>query len=132
MGSYNLKTISIGEDTYKIKPEDATQSSSGLMSAKDKTKLDGIASGANINTHRPVKMNGTQILGNNTTALDLIAGSNIDLSNSSGAITITATDTTYSVATPSVNGLMSTADKIKVDNLVAITSSEITTIFSDL
>lgn len=44
----------------------------------------------NTDTHRPIKMNGTQILGNNTTALDLVAGSNITLTNNSGAVTIEA------------------------------------------
>lgn len=45
----------------------------------------------NTNTHRPIKMNGTQILGNNTTALDLVAGSHISLTNNNGAVTITNT-----------------------------------------
>lgn len=45
----------------------------------------------NTNTHRPIKMNGTQILGNNTTALDLVAGSHISLTNNNGAVTIANT-----------------------------------------
>lgn len=45
------------------------------------------------NTHRPIQLNGTQILGNNTTALNLKAGDNMTLSNSSGTVTFTATDT---------------------------------------
>lgn len=51
------------------------------------------------NTHRPIQMNGTEILGNNTTALNLKAGSNVSLTNSSGTVTIAATDTTYTAAT---------------------------------
>lgn len=47
------------------------------------------------NTHRPIQMNGTEILGNNTTALNLKAGTNVSLSNSSGTVTINATDTIY-------------------------------------
>ena len=35
----------------------------------------------NTNTHRPIQMNGTEILGNNTTALNLVAGTNVSLSN---------------------------------------------------
>ena len=42
------------------------------------------------NTHRPIKMNGTQILGNNTTSLNLVAGTNVTLSNSGGSVTINA------------------------------------------
>lgn len=45
------------------------------------------------NTHRPIQMNGTEILGNNTTALNLKAGTNVSLNNSSGTVTITSTDT---------------------------------------
>ena len=51
------------------------------------------------NTHRPIQMNGTEILGNNTTALNLKAGTNVSLSNSSGTVTITATDTKYTAGT---------------------------------
>lgn len=47
----------------------------------------------NTNTHRPIQMNGTEILGNNTTVLNLKAGSNVTLSHSSGTVTIAATDT---------------------------------------
>lgn len=68
-------------------------------------------------THRPIKMNDTEILGNNTTALNLKAGSNVSLSNSSGTVTISATDTTYSAATQSAAGLMSAADKLNLDML---------------
>ena len=45
------------------------------------------------NTHRPIQMNGTEILGNNTTALNLKAGTNVTLSNSGGTVTIASTDT---------------------------------------
>ncbi len=48
---------------------------------------------SDTNTHRPIKVNGTEVLGDNTTALDLIGGANITLTNNSGAITIDATDT---------------------------------------
>ena len=51
------------------------------------------ATPTDTNTHRPIQVNGTEILGNNTTALNLKAGSNVSLSNSSGTVTIAATDT---------------------------------------
>ena len=50
---------------------------------------------SDTNTHRPIQVNGTQILGDNTTALNLKAGSNVSLSNSNGTVTIAATDSTY-------------------------------------
>lgn len=49
----------------------------------------------------------------------LVAGSNVSISadNTTGNITIAATDTTYSDATTTTHGLMSTADKTKLDSL---------------
>ena len=48
-------------------------------------------------TWRPIKLGGTQILanGNTTNALNFIAGTNVSITNSSGSLTFTATDTTY-------------------------------------
>lgn len=63
----------------------------------------------NTDTRRAVEVNGTQILSNtSTTPLDLIAGSNVTISNSGGNVTIAATDTntTYSTATSSTLGLV--------------------------
>lgn len=64
------------------------------------TPTDGVVSlpayPTDTNTHRPIQVNGSQILGDNTTALNLKAGSNVSLSNSNGTVTIAATDTTYS------------------------------------
>lgn len=66
------------------------------------------------NTHRPIQYNGNEILGNNTTALNFVAGSNItitpeqnaDKTTYTGKITIAAKDTTYNVVTNAVNGLV--------------------------
>ena len=50
--------------------------------------------------YRPIQVNGTQILANNSsTALNLKTGSNISITNSSGTVTINATNTTYSAGT---------------------------------
>ena len=62
--------------------------------------------------YRPIQVNGTQILANTAnTALNLKAGSNVSITNSSGTVTIAATNTTYSNATTSAAGLMSADDK---------------------
>ena len=83
-----------------------------------KTVAVNVPSGAVFtDTHRPIQMNGTEILGNNTTALNLKAGSNVSLTNSSGTVTIAATDTTYSDATTSASGLMSSGDKTKLNGI---------------
>lgn len=99
----------------------ATTSAAGLMSASDKSKLDGIASGANAYT-LPAASSST--LGGVKT------GSNI--TNSSGTISITkanvtaalgytppTTNTTYSAATTSAAGLMSASDKSKLDGIAS-------------
>lgn len=97
----------------------ATTSTAGLMSASDKSKLDGIESNAN-NYSLPTAT--SSVLGG------VKIGSNI--TNSSGAISLTkenvtsalgytpvATDTKYNVATQSENGLMSSTDKVKLDGV---------------
>jgi len=53
-----------------------------------------IPANPNTDTHRPIQVNGTQVLASNTTALNLKAGSNVTITDGgSGAITIAATDT---------------------------------------
>lgn len=97
------------DTTYSV----ATTSANGLMSSTDKSKLDGIATGAN-NYSLPAATSST--LGG------VKVGSNI--TNSSGTISLTkanvtsalgytppTTNTTYNVATSTTNGLMSAADK---------------------
>ena len=49
----------------------------------------------------------------------LTAGENITIADNSGDLTISATDTTYSAATTSAPGLMSAADKAKLDGISA-------------
>lgn len=69
----------------------------GTSSAKYEPNADGVvtlpAYPTDTNTHRPIKVNGTQILGDDTTALNLQAGSNIALTNENGTVTIAATTT---------------------------------------
>jgi hypothetical protein len=103
--------------TYSV----ATTSANGLMSSSDKSKLDGIATGANKTTvdnalsstsTNPVqnKVVNSALAGKQAT---LTAGSNITISGT----TISATNTTYGVATTSANGLMSSSDKSKLNGL---------------
>jgi len=80
------------------KYDNATQSASGLMSAADKTKLDGIAEGA-TNTPAPV---------------------NADWNAESGLAQILNKPTIPSIpedASQSASGLMSAADKTKLDGI---------------
>ena len=61
------KTISATDTTYV----DATASTSGLMSAADKTKLDGVATGAQVNTIETVKVNSSALTPDINKAIDI-------------------------------------------------------------
>ena len=99
--------------TYSV----ATTSKDGLMSSEDKTKLDGIASGANKYTHPSYTARNAgfyKITVNNqghVTAVTSVAKSDIT------ALGIPAQDTTYDAATTSEAGLMSAADKTKLNGI---------------
>lgn len=144
----------------------ATTSANGLMSASDKSKLDGITASADSVSFAQSLTSGTKVgtitingtgtdlyaptntdthytthvkVGASATATDNAAASNGSVyinaldnttvrdshlikgtgattvtSDTNGAITINSTNTTYSAATTSANGLMSSADKTKL------------------
>lgn len=98
------KGAAFASGLYKI-----TTNSEGHVTAATavaKADITGLGiPGSDTNTHRPIQVNGTEVLGNNTTALNLKAGSNVSVTNSSGTVTIAATDTTYGVVSSSANGL---------------------------
>ena len=113
-------TIAATDTTYS----EATGSAAGLMSAADKTKLAGIASGAEVNQNAfsNVKVGSTTVAADGKTdTLELVAGSNVTLTPdaTNDKVTIAATNTTYSDATTSAHGLMSAADKTKLNGIDA-------------
>ena len=97
----------------------ATQSTNGLMSAADKTKLDGIAENANNYTHPGYTAQASGLYKvtvdstGHVSAVAAVAKSDIT------ALGIPESDTTYSAATTSAEGLMSAADKTKLDGVTA-------------
>ena len=100
----------------------ATTAVAGLMSTSDKSKLDGVASGAEVNQNAfsNIVANGTTVSADTKTdTLTIEAGSNISITGdaTNDKITISATDTTYSDATTASHGLMSTSDKIKLNGI---------------
>ena len=113
----------------------ATTSGNGLMSATDKTKLDGIDEGANAYTHPsytaqtgPETANATPAFGG-TFSIGQVA------TDSSGHVTgITSRTVTIpnSVASTSAAGLMSAADKTKLDGIEYATSTEVQNVIDDL
>lgn len=99
----------------------ATSSAAGFMAATDKSKLDGIAAGAqtNQNAFANVKVGATTVAADNPTeTLELIAGTNITLTPNATNDSVTITNSTPT-ATSSVAGLMSASDKGKLDGVAA-------------
>ena len=61
--------------------------------------------GEDTDTHRSIQVNDNEILGNNNTALNLKAGSNMTITNNNGTVTFAADDGLPAV-TASDNGKM--------------------------
>ena len=101
------------DTTYTV----ATTSKDGLMSSEDKTKLDGIASGANKYTHPSFTQRAAGLykitVNNQGHVSDATAVAKSDIT----ALGIPAQDTTYDAATTSEDGLMSSEDKTKLDGI---------------
>lgn len=101
-------------------PAAATQSAAGLMSAADKKKLDGVATGANSYSHPTYTARTGVPTANQTPAFGGTFSVTQPVSNATGHITamnsrtITIPNTT---ATEYAAGLMSAADKKKLDAL---------------
>ena len=81
----NVTTTQSG-DTLRISATDtvydtATASSAGLMSAADKVKLDGVASGAEVNVLESVSVNGSAVTVTNKTAALTLDKSTVGLGN---------------------------------------------------
>ena len=86
------KTISATDTTYV----DATTSTSGLMSATDKTKLDGVAAGAQVNTIETIKVNGNALTPDTNKAV-LISTSNFFINS------LDTTQNTFNAITESID-----------------------------
>lgn len=99
----------------------ATQAANGLLSAADKKKLDGIAAGANAYTHPGYTARASGLYKITVDAQGHVSAVTAVTKEDITALGIPAqdTNTTYSVATQSANGLMSAADKKKLDGIAA-------------
>ena len=90
----------------------ATQSAAGFMTAADKKKLDGIATGATAYSHPTTS-------GNKHIPSGGAAGQILRWSADGTAAWGADNNTTYSPATSSANGLMSATDKAKLDGIAS-------------
>ena len=131
-----LRAISGSEiDWPSLDP--ATSTKAGIMTTKDKVKLDGIAPNAN-NYSLPLAANGTR------GGIQLGYAANgrnypVQLSGEKAYVNVpwTDTNTTYGLATSTNDGLMSRHDKAKLDEIdnratadSAITTAEIDALFA--
>lgn len=108
-----------GDGTWETPPDttynNATTAASGLMSAADKTKLDGIAIGAN-NYSLPSatgSVRGGVTIGSNIS----LTGDKISVSNQNVQDALGFNPATRTAATQSAAGLMSASDKTKLDGV---------------
>jgi len=104
------------DTTYGI----ATDTTPGLMDTTDRTKLDGIAAGANnyvLPEATSSDLGGVKVGNNIAVALD--GTISIGKNNVTAALGYTPPeqDTTYSPATTTDDGLMSSADKVKLNGI---------------
>ena len=106
---------------------DATQSAHGLMTAADKTKLDGIATGANKYVHPAYTAKDAGLYKVTVDATGHVSAATAVVKADITALGIPATNTTYSKATTSADGLMSSTDKAKLDAFGAASTYATTT-----
>ena len=95
----------------------ATTSTAGLMSASDKSKLDGITAGANAYTHPTYTSKTSGLYKVTVDGTGHVSGTAAVAKSDITALGIPAQDTTYSAATTSAAGLMSASDKSKLDGI---------------
>ncbi len=94
---------------------DATQSTHGLMTAADKKKLDGVAEGANKYVHPSYTAKSAGLYKVTVDATGHVSAATAVEKADITALGIPATNTTYNDVTQSSHGLMTAADKKKLD-----------------
>lgn len=110
----------------------ATSSSNGLMSASDKSKLDGIAAGANKYTHPAYTAKSSGLYKVTVDGTGHVSAATAVTKADITALGIPGqdTNTTYSDATTSAHGLMSAADKSKLNGIASGATKNVSTVKS--
>ena len=110
-GSGNLSIATTTNHTHAA----ATTSANGFMSSSDKSKLDGIATGANKYSHPTYTSRASGLYKITVDGTGHVSAATAVAKSDITALGIPSTNTTYSVATTSSNGLMSSSDKTKLN-----------------
>ena len=113
---------SLTNRTVKIPNSIATSTANGLMSSTDKAKLDGVAEGANAYTHPTYTARTGVPTANATPSFGSTFSVSQPVTDGTGHVTALTSRTVKipnSVASDSANGLMSSADKTKLDGIAS-------------
>ncbi len=97
----------------------ASTSAAGFMSAADKTKLNGIAAGANAYTHPSYTAKSSGLYKVAVDGTGHVSGATAVTKADITALGIPSTNTTYGNASTSAAGLMSASDKSKLDGIAS-------------
>lgn len=99
-----------------------TTKTNGLMIASDKVKLDGIETGANKYVHPTYASHNSGLYKITVDSKGHVSATTNVSKADITALGIPSTNTTYSTATQTVNGLMSSTDKKKLDGFLSASS----------
>lgn len=99
-----------------------TTTTNGLMTSNDKVKLDGIETGANKYVHPTYASHNSGLYKITVDTKGHVSATTAVSKADITALGIPSADTTYSTATQTVNGLMSSTDKKKLDGFLSASS----------
>ncbi len=116
-------TVDLSGYVQKVSGKDL---STNDYTTDEKNKLAGIAANANNYTHPAYAAKSSGLYKITVDATGHVSGGTAVTKDDITALGIPSADTTYSVATSSADGLMSAADKSKLDGMVLATDAEVT------
>ena len=128
--SVNANGLGVTAAGFKL--DLATTSTAGAMSAADKAKLDGIAAGANNYTHPEHTAHESGLYKVTVDAQGHVTDADPVAKEDITGLGIPAQDTTYGKATQETAGLMSAADKKKIDGMVIAEDPEVTEMLNEV
>lgn len=128
--SVNANGLGVTAAGFKL--DLATTSTAGAMSAADKAKLDGIAAGANNYTHPEHTAHESGLYKVTVDAQGHVTDADPVAKEDITGLGIPAQDTTYGEATQETAGLMSAADKKKIDGMVIAEDSEVAEMLNEV
>lgn len=120
-GAY-LRGDGVWQFPKDTKYDPVTTTKDGLMIASDKVKLDGIETGANRYVHPTYSSHNNGLYKITVDSKGHVRATTAVSKADITALGIPSTNTTYSTATQTVNGLMSSTDKKKLDGFLSASS----------